>query len=84
MSAAIGQEKNDRTLAGGRLRLAWPARARTAVALIAPAGPALLAAACRGSPGSHVTRLGPAPVASCICGFADLVARSAMGTVESP
>jgi hypothetical protein len=39
-------------------RDAWPASARGAAAIIATAGLALLAAACGGSPGSHVAQLG--------------------------
>ncbi len=39
-------------------RGAWPAPARSAAATIAAAGLALVAAACGGSPGSHVAQLG--------------------------
>jgi hypothetical protein len=42
----------------GRRRRAWLPRVRRAVAVIATAGLALLAAACGGSPGSHVAQLG--------------------------
>jgi hypothetical protein len=53
MSAATEQE-NVRT----GVRDASPASARTAAAIIATTGLALLAAACGGSPGSHVAQLG--------------------------
>jgi hypothetical protein len=49
---------NDRTGVIHRPRRAWPRAARTAAAIIATAGLALLAAACSGSPGSHVAQLG--------------------------
>jgi hypothetical protein len=45
----------------GRLRPTWPRTVRTAVAMIAAAGLAMLAAACGGSPGSHVAQLGSTP-----------------------
>jgi hypothetical protein len=49
---------NDRTRVVRRPWWAWAPAARTAVAIIATAGLALLAAACGGSPGSHVAQLG--------------------------
>jgi hypothetical protein len=49
---------NDSTRVMRRPRRARPRPARTAAAIIATAGLALLAAACGGSPGSHVAQLG--------------------------
>jgi hypothetical protein len=49
---------NDSTRVLGRRRRAWPPRARTAAAIVATVGLPPLAAACGGSPGSHVAQLG--------------------------
>src|SRR5579862_8700091 len=43
---------------------AWPSTRRTVGAVIAAAGLALLAAACGGSPGSHVAQLGSTATAT--------------------
>jgi hypothetical protein len=48
----------DSTRAVGRRRRAWPSAVRTAAAIMATAGLALLAAACGGSSGSHVAQVG--------------------------
>jgi hypothetical protein len=48
---------NDRTRVTRQRRRAWPTTARTAVAVIAAAGLALLATACGGSSGSPVAQL---------------------------
>jgi hypothetical protein len=49
---------DDSTRVMRRPRRAWPPTPRTAAAIIATAGLALLAAACGASPGSHVAQLG--------------------------
>ena len=49
---------NDRARVMGRLRRAWPPMVRTAAVITATSALALLAAACGGSPGSHVAQLG--------------------------
>ena len=49
---------NDRARVMGRLRRAWPPIVRTAAVITATSALALLAAACGGSPGSHVAQLG--------------------------
>jgi hypothetical protein len=49
---------NDRAWVIRRLRRAWPPMARTAAVITATSALALLAAACGGSPGSHVAQLG--------------------------
>jgi hypothetical protein len=49
---------NDSTCVVRWPRRAWPLTVRTAAAFIAAIGLILLAAACGGSPGSHVAQLG--------------------------
>jgi hypothetical protein len=49
---------NDSGRDAGWRRRTWPSTGRTVGAVIAAAGLALLAAACGGSPGSHVAQLG--------------------------
>jgi hypothetical protein len=55
---ATPRPMNDSTRDVGWRRRAWPSTRRTAGAVTAAAGLAFLAAACGGSPGSHVAQLG--------------------------